>query len=191
MKIYDIAREVFAAKVYPGDPEASMEKIYSMSKGDKCNVSKISMGSHSGTHMDAPLHFLEGGKAIDQVELEKCIGICRVVCCDGSVTKEQIRNFLEGGVKRLLIKGKANLLPEAVLELCRQEIFLIGVEGLTVVEGEYQESAHIRLLGMEAAILEGVDLSGVKEGEYFLSAAPLKLGGCDGSPCRPVLVEMD
>ena len=106
MKIYDLSKEVFSAAVFPGDPVAYHQPVLELAKGDGCNLTALTLGSHTGTHMDAPSHFVPGGKTIDQVELSRCVGPCTLVEAQGLLTGEWAEKVLETGVRRLLIKGE-------------------------------------------------------------------------------------
>lgn len=189
MRIYDISREVFSAKVFPGDPVPSHGPVLELEKGDSCNLTSLTLGSHTGTHMDAPKHFIPGGKSIDQVELSKCVGPCLVEEAHGNLDRGWARNLLESGVKRLLVKGEIELSLEAAEELASGGLWLLGVEGMTVGSSEESGSVHRTLLEAEVAILESCDLSQAPVGEYFLVAQPLRYGGLDGAQVRPLLLE--
>ena len=76
MKIYDISKELFSTTVFPGDPVPAKRPVHQLEKGDHCNLTELTLGSHSGTHFDAPCHFVLGGKTIDQVDLNRCVGPC-------------------------------------------------------------------------------------------------------------------
>lgn len=190
MKIYDITQELFTSKVYPGDKAPEFTRIKNMKNGDIINLTEMAMCVHNGTHMDAPRHFYKDGKSIDQISLEKCVGECTVVEMNGDITKENIEPILKSCKKRLLIKGNITITLEAAKAMNEYNIALIGVEGQTVGPEEGPMPVHLELLGKETAILEGVDLSKVSAGEYFLSALPLKLAESDGAPCRAVLIQM-
>ena len=189
MKIYDLSKEVFSAAVFPGDPVAYHQPVLELAKGDGCNLTALTLGSHTGTHMDAPSHFVPGGKTIDQVELSRCVGPCTLVEAQGLLTGEWAEKVLETGVRRLLIKGEVELSLEAAEELARQGLYLLGVEGMTVGPLSDPGPVHRALLGAQVALLESCDLSGVEPGRYFLAAQPLKLEGLDGAPVRALLLQ--
>ncbi len=188
MKIYDISRELFSARVYPGDPVPKKEKVLSLEGGASCSLSRIEMGSHSSTHLDAPCHFIPNGRSVDEVELQKCIGKCRVVSKQGCITAEDVREMIDTGCTKLLIKGEIELGVDAARVIAGSGVALLGVEGFTVGTPETSGDVHRLLLEKEVVIVEALDLREVPDGEYFLFAAPLKLAGLDGSPCRAVLV---
>lgn len=190
MKIYDLSKEVFSAAVFPGDPVASHQPVLELAKGDGCNLTALTLGSHTGTHMDAPSHFVPGGKTIDQVELSRCVGPCTLVEAQGLLTGEWAEKVLETGVRRLLIKGEVELSLEAAQTFAQGGLLLLGVEGMTVGTQETGAQVHRALLGGQVAILESCVMEGVPAGEYFLAAQPLKYGGLDGAQVRPLLVEL-
>lgn len=189
IKIYDIGKELFSTPVYPGDPAPQKTPFLEIEKGDVCNLTVITMGSHNGTHLDAPKHFCKGKGGVDTIPLKKCVGECKVAELSGKVTGEKMEELLEDGTKRLLIKGEILLTPESAKVMAERNLDLIGVEDQTVGEGEGQKIIHRTLLGAEVVILEGLVLTEVKPGSYFLAAQPLKWEGLDGSPVRPILLE--
>lgn len=192
MKIYDITQELFGCNVFPGDPAPSYERVMQIARGDSCNLTVITMCAHNGTHVDAPYHFYDEGRAADRLELERCVGEATVAVLEGEVTASRIRRLMEERRchKRLLIKGEATVTLEAAEELNRQGILLVGVEAQTVGPKEAPAKVHYELLGREVVLLEGLVLKEVPEGDYLLTAAPLKLGGADGAPCRAVLIKL-
>lgn len=191
MKLFDISKEVFSASVFPGDPAPSCQPVLELSKGAACNLTQLTLGSHSATHMDAPSHFVPGGRTIDQVDLRRCVGPCRVMRAEGLLTEEWAAQVMDSGVKRLLIQGEITLSSEAAQVLARRGLLLIGVEGMTVGPVEDTGPVHRALLEGEVAILESCVLEGVAPGEYFLAAQPIKYGGLDGAQVRPLLIQMD
>jgi arylformamidase len=186
MKIYDISRGAFSAPVFPGDMAPAVE-IVSTARDDGYSKSHIFMTSHSGTHVDAPSHFIDGGRSIDQMELFRFVGPCTVWESEGLISGEEIRALSASWEKRLLIKGDVIIGDEAAKAIAEAGILLIGVEGLTVGLPGAPKSAHVIFLSAEVIILESLDLSSVSPGRYNLCAAPLKLEGCDGAPCRAIL----
>jgi arylformamidase len=173
--------------------------MLSLDAGDVCNLTRVSMCAHNGTHVDAPYHFLNDGKTIDRMGLEPYVGDCWIARCEGDVTAEAAERIMKaaensGAGKRVLIAGKAVVTVEAARVFAAHGIMLIGNESQTVgpedVPKEVKE-VHLILLGAGVTLLEGVVLDGVDEGKYFLSAAPLNFGGCDGAPCRAYLIKQD
>ena len=191
MKIYDISQEVFFCKVYPGDPKPEKQTLCATEKGDLYNLTAFSMCAHNGTHIDAPFHFLSGGKAVDQMALNTFIGDCYVARHEGDVTGKDAAAILQKaeGVPRILIAGPATVTPEAAEIFTNAGICLLGNESQTVGPENAPMQVHKILLAKDIALLEGVVLMDVPEGKYFLSAAPLCLAGADGAPCRAYLIE--
>jgi arylformamidase len=191
MKIYDISQELFQSKVYPGQPKPSYKRLKQLSSGDDSNVTQLTLCSHNGTHADAPRHFFETGKSIDQIPLEKFVGECTVVEWKGSVRGKEIDAIAPACKNHLLIKGDIEFTLDAAKALVKYPIDLIGIEGLAVGPKGSPAEVHLELLGHEIVIIEGLVLTDVAPGEYFLSSAPLKLGDTDGAPCRSLLVKFD
>lgn len=160
MKIYDISQEVFSCKVYPGDPEPKKQTLCSTKKGDLYNLTSFSMCAHNGTHIDAPFHFLGEGKTVEQMDLSTFVGDCYLACHNGDVTSADAVAILQKA------EGASRIL----------------IAGQATVTAEAVTVKDI-------ALLEGVVLSDVPEGHYFLSAAPVNLAGADGAPCRAYLIE--
>lgn len=197
MKIYDISQEVFSCQVFPGDPAPKKEVIKNISEGSVSNLSAFSMCSHNGTHVDAPNHFVDNGKKIDEMGLESFVGMAYVAEHEGTVTAEDATAIIERArkedvdcAKRILIKGEIEVIDEAAAVFAGAGLKLIGVESQTIGPEDGRYEVHRILLGAEVVILEGARLGAVKEGKFFLSAAPINLGGCEGAPCRAVLVDL-
>ena len=197
MKIYDISQEVFSCEVYPGDPAPQMKRIMSKEGGDVCNLTEFSMCAHNGTHIDAPFHFTDGGMTVDMIPLEKLIGPCFVTEQSGDISVADAAKIIKNAAavcedceNRILIKGNATITADAARYFAEAGVFLIGNESQTVGPEDAPMEVHLMLLGAEVVLLEGIRLADVPVGCYTLFAAPLNLGGCDGAPCRAVLVEM-
>lgn len=196
MKIYDISQEVFGCCVFPGDPAPKKEILSEISRGSVCNLSALSMCTHNGTHVDAPYHFYENGKTVDQIDLGRFIGAAYVAEQEGIVAAGDAAEILKKAqiasaesVKRILIKGKAVVSLEAAEVFADAGIYLLGNESQTVGPEDAPMAVHLKLLAAEVVLLEGIRLGEVCEGVYFLSAAPINLGGADGAPCRAVLIQ--
>jgi arylformamidase len=190
MMIYDISQELFSGRVYPGDLPPTYDRVSDMKKGDLYNLTNLSLGAHNATHVDAPFHFYEDGRTVGEIELSKCIGPCTVIDLK-DITGHNLRAQLKACHKRLLIKGSTVITLELAKIFNEFEILLIGVESQSVGPEGSPLQVHLELLGKEVILLEGIRLNEVEPGDYFLLAAPLKLGGCDGAPCRAVLIEND
>lgn len=189
MKLYDISKEILSAAVFPGDPAPAFQPAQRLAEGGHCNLTQVTLGTHSATHMDAPWHFVPGGKTIDQVELSRCVGPCQVVEAQGLLEKTWAAAVLQRGVKRLLLKGQAQLSVEAAQELAQGGLLLLGVEAMSVAPDDDPAPVHRALLEREVAVLESIDLRQVPAGDYILLAQPLKYGGLDGAQVRALLVE--
>ena len=191
--IYDITQELFSCKVYPGDPAPAYQVLGEITKGDKCNLTAFSMCAHNGTHIDAPAHFLVNGKTVDQLDSAAFLGDCYVTRHEGDVTAEDARRMLgyaraAEAPDRLLIAGKATVTLEAARVFADAPLKLIGNESQTVGPEDAPLLVHLALMEADVVLLEGAVLSHVPSGRYFLSAAPLKLGGREGAPCRAMLI---
>lgn len=193
MKIYDISQEVFSCDIYPGDPAPEKQILCSTKSGELYNLTGFYMCAHNGTHIDAPFHFLHHGKTVDQMNLETFVGNCYVARHTGDVSEEDAAHILSkaDGAQRILIAGNATVTAEAAEMFARSSIRLLGNEGQTVGPENAPMQVHLILLGRGIALLEGIVLKDVPEGNYFLSAAPLNLAGCDGAPCRAYLISQE
>ena len=196
MKLYDISQEVFGCAVYPGDPAPKRESLSRMEAGDLYNLTAFSMCAHNGTHVDAPYHFIQEGNTVDQIPLEKTVGLCFVAEWNGILGGEDARRILNRAAlavresaRRILLKGDATVSVEAARMFVGGGVDLIGNESQTVGPEDAPMEVHKILLGADVVLLEGIRLLDVPEGVYFLNAAPLCLGGADGAPCRAILAE--
>ena len=172
---------------YPGDPAVHLERVRSIAGGDGYNLSRLDFGVHSGTHVDAPAHFVEGGTSAESLPLDVLVGPCRVV--DGIQVPD--------GVERVLFKTSNSELWEretfadefesldgaTAQALVAAGVRLVGIDYLSIGD----EEAHEILLGAGVVAIEGLDLRAVDPGEYELICAPLKLVGSDGAPARVFL----
>lgn len=194
--IIDITQELFTCKVFPGDPAPVRKTLLSTENGDVCNLTEFSMCAHNGTHIDAPFHFLTEGKTVDQMPLRAFVGECYVARHEGDVTGADAKDIMAqaescGADERILIAGKAVVTADAARIFAERGVLLLGNESQTVGPEDAPKEVHLILLGAEVVLLEGIVLEGVAQGRYFLSAAPLNLGGCDGAPCRAYLISED
>lgn len=198
MKIYDISQEVFGCRVYPTDPTPEREELYSIEKGDLYNLTSFGMCTHNGTHIDAPRHFIKDGKAVDELPLETFVGLAYVAEHNGVVTEKDALKIIEKAKKqspeaarRILIKGDAEVSDEAARIFAASNLLLLGNESQTVGPQDAPMAVHLVLLRAEVVLLEGICLTSVAEGTYFLNAAPLNLSNSDGSPCRAILISVE
>ena len=198
MKIYDISQEVFECSTFGTDPVPKKEILQKIGEGSLYNLSAFYMCTHNGTHIDAPAHFLKKGATIDQLPLEKMVGTAYVYYHNGLVSGEVARKIIKEAreicgddIKIILIRGRAAISFEAAQEFAYDQFDLIGCEFQSIATSPYVVPIHRLLLDKNVLILEGLRLDFVMPGKYFLCAAPLNLGGCDGAPCRAILIDFE
>lgn len=193
MTVYDISQEVFSCSVYPGDPVPERHQLCATAEGDLYNLTAFSMCAHNGTHIDAPFHFLHGGKTVEELPLDTFVGACFLARHEGEVTAETAAEILARakGAARILIGGDVTVTAEGASVFAEAGIRLLGNEGQTVGPEDAPMQVHLILLRKGVALLEGIVLRDIPQGHYFLSAAPLKLAGSDGAPCRAYLIKQE
>ena len=198
MKIYDISQEVFSCQVYPDDSMPEKKMLKSMGEGEVYNLTAFHMCAHNGTHIDAPFHFIQDGKTVDEISLEALVGMSYVAEHRGIVTGDDAVQIVEKAkkqdpqaAKRILIKGDAEVSLEAAKVFASSDLLLLGNESQTIGPENAPMAVHLVLLGANVILLEGIRLSQVPEGVHLLNAAPLNLSGADGSPCRAVLIDFE
>ena len=181
--------------------------VAQIAQGAPLNLSRLEMGSHTGTHIDAPSHFIPGGATAEQLSLEVFIGPAQVVemACQGGISVADLQEAaIPADTRRLLLKTSNSrlwaqrefspdytyLLPEAAAWIVERGIRLVGIDYLSVERfGSADFATHITLLSNGVLILEGLDLGAVSPGRYTLVCLPMKLVGGDGAPARTVLLE--
>jgi arylformamidase len=188
MKIIDISQELFSSVVFPGDLAPTFVRAKHVEQ-DGYNLTNINLCVHNGTHLDAPCHFIPGGKTIDQLDISVFYGKCRVAAFEGEISAEDIAPVLEHCPERLLLKGECYFTAESAEMLTKSQVKLIGIERQSVDKDTGPKIIHHILLGAGLIPLEGLNLSSVQPGEYILSAFPINLAGSDGSPVRAVLIK--
>lgn len=202
----DVSAPVQSGMVHwPGDPEIVIERVSALERGDLATVSRLSLGAHTGTHMDAPAHFIPGGASIDQLPLSVTIGPARVIAIEDPtvITVDELRRHNIGRGERILFKTRNSthawhttafaqdfvaITPDAAAYLAERGVLLVGVDYLSV--GSYREGGvetHRALLGAGVWIIEGLMLAHVAPGTYELVCLPLRIVGGDGAPARAVL----
>ena len=193
MLLYDISRDIFKSKVYDGDPKPQSSCLYKIEYGGEYNLSAVSMCTHTGTHIDAPYHYLDDGKKIGELPLSRFYGQCTVVTFSGIITGEDMDQILPHCRKKLLIRGEgeAVLTPSAVFVLSDYGVNLIGVDGLSVAMPDDDFEIHRELFLNDIIVIEGLDLSSVDDGDYILAAFPLRLSALEASPVRAVLMAQE
>lgn len=192
MKIIDISQEVLSCNIYPGDPRPQLKRLKSTDDGELYNLSELTICVHNGTHIDAPFHFLPEGNTVEGIPLYAFVGECYVARHSGDIDAESAKEILQkaDGAERILIGGKITVTADAARVFAHAQIKLIGNEGTSVGPEDAPMEVHKILLEKNVVLLEGIVLDNVKEGKYFLNAAPLNISGADGSPCRAYLIEL-
>jgi arylformamidase len=197
MEIFDVSVPIRPGMVtYPGDPQVHMERVVSIEHGDIANLTRLDFGVHTGTHVDAPVHFINEGAGADALPLEVFLGPCQVV--DATEVDEIGPEDVPAGVERVVFKTRNSELwgrdvfdesfvrigLEAAERLVAEGVRLVGVDYLSVGE----PATHETLLGAGIAAIEGLDLRGIEPGQYELACLPLRIVDSDGAPTRAVLI---
>lgn len=204
MKLYDISVPIHPGMIiYEGNPGVELERVDSIPDGAHANVSRLVLGVHTGTHVDAPLHFIEQGPGSESVELEPLIGSASVVdatTVSGDIDEDALMALdMPPGAERVLLKTTNSRLWEGDVfsrdfirltgsgarYLIDQGVRVVGIDFLSIGDGE----AHRELLGAGVIPIEGLDLRAVDPGNYQLICLPLRLEGSDGAPARAVLLQ--
>jgi len=208
-KIWDVSIPLRnGGLVYPGNPPIALSLMQSIAAGDTANVSRLDFGSHTGTHVDAPLHFLAGGAGVDSLRLDVLIGRAKLIAFADDVMavgEAELRRHDLTGVTRLLIRTRnsawlasgdptfhedfTHVAPDGAAYLVSIGVKLVGVDYLSVEKFHSAEHrTHRTLLDHGVVIVEGMVLSDPPPGEYDLYCLPLLLAGLDGAPARAVLI---
>ncbi len=211
-KIYDITVAISAeTPIYKGDPGVEITSYKSIAGGSSANVSQISLGVHTATHVDAPNHFIDGARRVHEIDPEKLVGPCRVIEIPPEVLAVQPEHVGDiADVSRVLFKTRNSefwatpelgfrsdftyITPETANVLVENNVVLVGIDYLSIEKsGGPGKPVHIALLEKNIVILEGIDLREIPAGDYELICAPLKYDGAtgDGSPARTFLREID
>lgn len=210
MRFHDISVTVTSMlPTWPGDPKVELDRVEKIEEGANANVSRVAMGVHTGTHVDAPYHFLEDGTTVDTLPLDILIGSVQVVDLGDQVyliTADVLQKAsIIPGVSRILFKTRnsqiwergetefqtsfVGISADGAEYLVSKGIQLVGIDYLSIAPYKNSRPTHQILLNAKVIIIEGLDLSNVKAGVYQLVCLPLKLGGSDGAPARTVLIE--
>ena len=210
MKIYDVSVPISpATPVWPGDPAVVLEKVSSMDAGAHDNVSRLACGVHTGTHVDAPHHFLNDHRTVELLSLEILVGPAQVIQIPLDVklitAAVMEKAALPTGTKRLLLKTSNSQIWERAGNtfftdfvgisadgadwLVSHAIQLVGIDYLSVAPYHQSIPTHRALLTAGVIIIEGLDLSAINPGDYDLYCLPLKLVGSDGAPARVILAK--
>ena len=207
MRIYDVTRTLQAGMAtWPGEPGPELTPLKQMSAGQPADVSFLSLGVHTGTHVDAPSHFIPGGAAAESLSLGVLVGQVRVVAIEDetAIRVEALERLGLAGVDRVIFRTRNSddwsdfefredfvyLEPAAARWLADRGTRLVGVDFLSVESFAAVEPETLRtLLAAGVVIVEGLDLREVVPGDYLLICLPLKLAGADGAPARAVLIQ--
>ena len=208
MRTYDITLTITPEMiVWPGDPSVSMQRLSSIASGDNANVTQISMSCHTGTHVDAPDHFLNNGKTVESLSLDLLMGRAYVLHLPNVnlITASILRDAdIPPRTRRLLFKTRnsdywasgnkefqtdfVGLSVDAAELLVDRNVKLLGIDYLSIAPYKQGKPVHTILLDAGVVVVEGLDLSKVSQGRYTLTCLPLKLGGAEGAPTRAILV---
>ena len=190
---------------WPDNPSILIERVEDLERGDTANVSKLALGAHTGTHMDAPVHFLPDGKGIDTMPLTAAIGLARVIEIQDSesIKPDELHSHHIQRGERILFKTRNStrcwqtddfvkdfvyISREAAQYLATRQVQTVGVDYLSV-GGFYKDGVetHHALLSANIWIIEGLNISSVEPGTYELICLPLRITGSDGAPARAIL----
>lgn len=213
MKIHDISVTLEPGiPVWPGNPGFELVRVNEIASGASSNVSRLALGCHTATHVDAPVHFIPGAAGVDSLPLELLTGSATVYSVtlapadEGNVTAAALqRAHIAPGSARVLLKTRnsdlwrlgphefradfAGITADGAQWIVDNRIGLVGVDYLSVGPKGQGRPTHEILLTAGVVIVEGLDLSGVAPGDYELYCLPLKLKGSDGAPARAILIE--
>lgn len=209
-RVIDISLGISSAMlVWPGDPSVEVTPSSRIARGDHANVSTMRLGSHTGTHVDPPFHFIEGARTIDQISPDVLVGPAVVVdlrAVERTIEPaDLVAAGLPEGVERVLFKTRNSamwaddratfpdeyvaLSPEGARWLVARGVCLVGTDFLSIEQrGAPGHPTHMALLDAGVVIVEGLDLSRVEPGAYTLACLPLKIVGGDGAPARAILM---
>jgi len=204
MRIFDISVPLAEGlPTWPGDPCLSQEPVLQLEKGDGARVSRITLGDHTGTHLDAPAHMLENGATLDEIPLSLLMGRALVADLRGcaEIGLPELAGLPLAGEERLLLRTDNSALwtnpqfcpdfialtAEGAAYLVSQGVRLVGIDYLSIESFHGDGSVHRTLLGNGVVILEGLDLSQVSAGLYELVCLPLRIAGGAGAPARAVV----
>jgi arylformamidase len=209
MRTYDITLTISPDMVvWPKDPPITLNRFSKIKEGAEANISHIQMSVHTGTHIDAPFHFLDEGDTVEKIPIDLLFGRAYVLHLPDEVdliTRELVENStIPPRTKRVLFRTrnseiwKSNrktfdknfvaLAPDAAEYLVRRGVKLVGIDYLSIAPFEDSVPTHYTLLRAGIVVLEGLDLSEVRQGRYTLYCLPLKIEGVDGAPARAILV---
>jgi arylformamidase len=208
MRIYDISLSISPdLPTWPGDPAITLERVEKIEDGANANVTRLDMSAHTGTHVDAPYHFLPGGSTIEKLPLKVLTGRVYVLHLPevDLITANDLKNAdIPPRTRRIIFKTRnsdywakkvatfqtdfVGLGQDGAQYLVDRGVKLVGIDYLSISPYKQSRPIHEVLLNAGVVIVEGLDLSGVSQGRYTLYCLPIKLSGCDGAPARAMLV---
>lgn len=190
---------------FPGDPEVRLARVAAIEEGDVCNVSKLELGVHAGTHIDAPVHFLDGASGVEAASPDVLIGPAWVA--DARAVQRTLDRAaidalaLPTGIERLLFRTRNSTLweadgfgqdfvaltPDGAAAVVERGVRLVAIDYLSIAPFGDPVPTHTVLLRAGVVVVEGVDLRAIEPGPYDLACLPLRIPGCDGAPARALL----
>ena len=210
MKIFDVTVPIKNfMPVWPGDPHVDNQLVSSIENGDEANVTSIKMSAHTGTHIDAPRHFVRSGTAIEALDLTTLLGDVEIIEIDIGVAQIDV-SALEGlertqWPQRVIFKTNNSflrlfdkdyfynnftaLLPDAAAYLIQNGVKLVGIDYLSIAPFINGSETHIKLMEKNVIVIEGLNLADISPGIYDLIALPILLEGADGAPARVLLIQ--
>ena len=209
MTLYDITLTINPdMPVWPGDPAVILERVKKIEEGSNANVSRLDAGVHTGTHVDAPRHFIMGEKGIDELDLNVLVGAAQVVELAQNIAEIDEKVIRQAGIlpdtRRILFKTRnsqywaqnenifqtdfVGINLDGARALVKMGIQLVGIDYLSIAPFKRSRPTHEVLLSAGMVVVEGLDLSKIKPGMYQLYCLPIKLGGSDGAPARAILI---
>jgi arylformamidase len=210
MKIFDVTVPITnSMPVWPGDPRVNNQLVASLTNGNEANVTGMNMSAHTGTHIDAPRHFIEKGAAIEKLDLNTLLGEVEVIEIDSNLTQireTDLKTLRPNGWKpRILFKTRNSslrlfekesffnnftaLTADAAEYLVNQGVKLVGIDYLSIAPFDKGVDTHIVLLRNNVIVIEGLNLSDIPAGIYDLVALPILLENADGAPARVLLIQ--
>lgn len=208
MRIYDISLSISPdLPTWPGDPPVNLEQVSSLEAGDESNVTRVSMGLHTGTHVDAPYHFIPDGERVDEINLKTLTGrvyVLHLPDADLITAKILAEAEIPPRTRRLIFKTRNSeqwiagnntfdqnyiaLSADGAQYLVDRGVKLVGVDYLSIAPYTDIVAPHEILLGAGIVVVEGLNLSDVTQGRYTLYCLPMKVAGAEGAPARAILI---
>jgi arylformamidase len=209
MKIHDVTLTISNSLItYPGDPGIQISRAHSIGEKFNSNLTKIDMGAHTGTHVDAPVHFIEGAPGVELLDLNVLVGPVLVIDItqEESISAENLKSKkIDEGLERILFRTRnsefwesspdefhsdfVGITADGAEWLVKKSIKLVGIDYLSIAPYHQAAPTHTILLKAGVIPIEGLNLSKIKPGLYFLACLPLKIQGSDGAPSRVILIE--